>query len=56
MIERAMMSAPFLLVFAALLATWSGRHGASLFLWMAGILALLVLFRLHATSELGIAL
>ena len=51
-----MMAVPFLLVFAALLAALLGGRRSSLVLWAAGIVALLVLFRLHATGALDIAL
>jgi Family of unknown function (DUF5993) len=51
-----MMSIPFFLVLAALAAAWSGYRQVSIALWAAGLLALLVLYRLHATDTLGIAL
>jgi hypothetical protein len=50
-----MMSLPFFLVVVALLAAWSGFRAVSLGLWVAGLLALLVLFRLHATDVLNLA-
>jgi hypothetical protein len=51
-----MMSIPFFFVVAALVATWSGYRQASVVLCAAGLLTLLVLFRLHATDTLGVAL
>jgi hypothetical protein len=51
-----MMSIPFFLVVAAMAAAWSGQRRASVLLCAAGLLALLVLFRLHATDTLGLAL
>ena len=51
-----MMSIPFFLVFVALAAAWTGHRAASLAWWAAGILTLLVLFGLHATDVLSIAL
>jgi hypothetical protein len=51
-----MMSIPFFLVVAALVAAWSGYRQVSLALCAAGLLTLLVLYRLHATDTLGIAL
>jgi Family of unknown function (DUF5993) len=51
-----MMSIPFFFVAAALAAAWSGYRQASLALWAAGLVTLLVLFRLHATDTLGLAL
>jgi Family of unknown function (DUF5993) len=51
-----MMSVPFFFVVAALAAAWSGHRQGSLVLCAAGLLTLLVLFRLHATDTLGVAL
>jgi hypothetical protein len=51
-----MMSIPFFFVVAALAAAWSGYRQVSVALWAAGLLTLLVLFRLHATDTLGLAL
>jgi hypothetical protein len=51
-----MMSIPFFLVVAALAAAGTGHREVSLAFWAASILTLLVLFRLHATDVLGIAL
>jgi uncharacterized membrane protein len=50
-----MMSIPFFLA-VALAAAWSGYREASLASWAASLLTLLVLFRLHATDVLRIAL
>ena len=51
-----MMSIPFFLIVAALAAAWYGRRRASLAFWAAGLLALLLLFRLHATEVLNLVL
>jgi hypothetical protein len=51
-----MMSIPFFLVVAAMAAAWSGYRQAAMVLCAAGLFALLVLFRLHATDTLGLAL
>ena len=51
-----MMSIPFFLVVAALATAWSGYRRVSVALWTAGLLTLLVLYRLHATDTLSIAL
>jgi hypothetical protein len=51
-----MMSIPFFLVVAALAAAWSDHRQASVALGAAALLTLLVLFRLHATDTLGLAL
>jgi hypothetical protein len=56
MIRAAMMSIPFFLIVAALAAAWYGHRYASLALWAAGLLALLLLFRLHATDVLDLVL
>ena len=40
------MSIPFFLIVAALAAAWFGHRHASLAFWAAGLLALLLLFRL----------
>jgi hypothetical protein len=54
--KTTMMSVPFFFVVAALAAAWSGHRQGSLVLCAAGLLTLLVLFRLHATDTLGLAL
>jgi hypothetical protein len=56
MMAAIMMSIPFFIIVAALAAAWSGQRRVAMALWAAGLLALLVLFRLHATDALGIAL
>jgi Family of unknown function (DUF5993) len=56
MIRSAMMSIPFFLVLAALAAAWFGHRHASLAFWAAGLLALLLLFRAHATDVLNLVL
>jgi hypothetical protein len=56
MIRSVMMSIPFFLVVAALAAAWFGHRQASLAFWAAGLLALLLLFRAHATDMLNLVL
>jgi hypothetical protein len=56
MIRSAMMSIPFFLIVAALAAAWFGHRRASLAFWAAGLLALLLLFRAHATDVLNLIL
>ena len=50
------VSVPFFLIVAALAAAWYGHRQASLAFWAAGLLALLLLFRLHATEVLNLVL
>lgn len=52
----AMMSVPFFGLFLALSATLAGRRGAAVPLWGLSIVTMLVLFRVHATDPLRIAL
>jgi hypothetical protein len=54
--EADMMSIPFFLIVAALAAAWSGHRRMSIALGAAALLALMVLFRLHATDALELAL
>jgi hypothetical protein len=56
MLRSAMMSIPFFLIVAALAAAWFGHRQASLVFWAAGLLALLLLFRAHATDVLNLVL
>jgi Family of unknown function (DUF5993) len=56
MIRTGMMSIPFFLIVAALAAAWYGHRHASLAFWTAGLLALLLLYRLHATDVLDLVL
>jgi hypothetical protein len=51
-----MMSLPFVLFACGLGAAWTQRRGAAFGFWVAGVLMLLVLFRMHATDVLNIAL
>lgn len=51
-----MMALPFLLLFLALLLAWRGQRGPSLGLWGLALVVLLVLFKEHATSTIGIIL
>lgn len=51
-----MMSLPFFGVFLALVATLTGERMIAIGLWLVSMAAMLVLFRLHATSPLPIAL
>lgn len=51
-----MMTIPFFILAAALSAVWSGHRNLALALWGAALLTILVLFRVHATSQLGLGL
>lgn len=51
-----MMTIPFFILAAALGAIWSGHRNLALALWGAALLTILVLFRIHATSQLGLGL
>lgn len=53
---EAMMSLPFFGVFLALAATLMGQRMAALALWVLSVATMLVLFRLHVTDPLNIAL
>lgn len=50
-----MMVLPFLLFTGAIAAGWR-RHGMlSILLWLAGLAAMLAMFRYHVTSSLDLA-
>ncbi len=51
-----MMSIPFFGVFLALVATLAGSRPLALVLWAVSMVAMLGLFKLHATDALNIAL
>jgi hypothetical protein len=51
-----MMSLPFVLFACGLGAAWTSRRTAAMGFWVVGVLTLLVLFRMHATDVLNIAL
>ena len=51
-----MMSLPFLLFACGLAAAWTRWRGAAMGFWVAGVLVLIALVRLHATDMLSIAL
>lgn len=51
-----MMTLPFLLFACGLGAAWLSQRTAAMGFWVAGFLAMLVLFRLHITEVLNIAL
>lgn len=51
-----MMTIPFWALAAGLAAIWLGKRNLALALWGAGMAAILVLFRIHATSQLGLGL
>lgn len=51
-----MMSIPFFLMTLGLVGAVAGNRGAAIGLWVAGIAATLILFRLHATDTLNIGL
>ena len=52
----AMMSLPFLLFACGLGAAWLRQRGAAMGFWVAGLVVLLVLFRVHMSDVLNIAL
>jgi Family of unknown function (DUF5993) len=52
----AMMSLPFLLFACGLGAAWLRQRGVAMGFWVAGLLVMLVLFRIHATEVLSIGL
>lgn len=51
-----MMSIPFFGIALAFLCVLIGQRGAAMALWGLSLIALLVLFRLHATDPLTIVL
>jgi hypothetical protein len=51
-----MMVLPFLVLALGLYAIYSGRRTLALTSWSAGLLIMLVLFRMHATNKLNIGL
>ncbi|WP_165694207.1 DUF5993 family protein [Teichococcus deserti] len=50
-----MMSLPFFGLFAAFCLAWAERRAAAVALWAASMLALLLLFRSHATDSLALS-
>ena len=54
--RRLLVARGAILIVAALAAAWYGHRNASLALWAASLLALLLLFRLHATDVLNLVL
>ena len=54
--DRGMMSLPFLLFACGLAAGWTQRRTAAMGFWVAGVLILLVLFKMQATNTLNISL
>jgi hypothetical protein len=52
----AMMSLPFLLFACAIGAAWLRHRGVAMGFWVIGLVAMLVLFRFHATEVLNIGL
>ena len=51
-----MMTIPFFAFAAGLVAIWTGKHNVALGAWIAGLVTILVLFRIHVTSPLGLGL
>lgn len=51
-----MMSLPFLLFACGLGAAWMHYRGVAMGFWFVGFIAMLVLFRVHVTDGLNIAL
>jgi hypothetical protein len=54
--SRTMMSLPFLLFACGLGAAWLRQRGIAIGFWVAGLVVLLVLFRVHYGDALNIAL
>lgn len=52
----AMMSLPFLLFACGLGAAWLRQRVVAMGFWVAGMVVMLVLFRIHASSVVNIAL
>lgn len=51
-----MMTLPFLLFACGLGAAWMKRRATALGFWAAGVVVLLVLFRIHMTDVISISL
>jgi hypothetical protein len=51
-----MMSLPFLLFACGLGAAWLRQRGAAMGFWVAGLVTLLVLFRMHMSDVVNVAL
>jgi hypothetical protein len=51
-----MMSLPFLLFACGLGASWSEWRSTAMGFWLAGLITLLILFKMHATEVLNIGL
>ncbi len=51
-----MMSLPFLLFACGLGAAWLRQRGVAMGFWVAGLVVLLVLFRVHYSDALNIVL
>ena len=51
-----MMSLPFLFFACGLGAAWMQHRGVAMSFWFVGLVAMLVLFRVHVTEVLNIAL
>ncbi len=51
-----MMSLPFLLFACGLAAGWFSQRGVAISFWIAGVVVMLVLFRVHDSDVLNIAL
>jgi hypothetical protein len=50
------MSLPFLLFACGLGAAWLRQRGVAMGFWVMGLVAMLVLFRIHVTEVLNIGL
>ena len=51
-----MMSVPFVLFACAIGAAWLRQRSVSIGFWLVGVVAMLVLFRVHVTEVLSIQL
>jgi hypothetical protein len=51
-----MMTIPFFVLAGGLVALWRGHRVAALLCWAVALVTIMVLFRIHATSQLGLGL
>lgn len=51
-----MMTIPFFALAGGLVAVWRGHRMIALTCWIVTMAAILVFFRVHATSQLGLGL
>ncbi len=51
-----MMSLPFVLFACAICSAWMRQRGVAIGFWVVGVIAMLILFRIHASDVLSIEL